>query len=891
MRAIAWRLVEWQLRHLPEARRITTLGDLQEDFARRRPAEGPMRAALWLLSESRSVAAAYRNAGRTTTLEPARTPRMNLDEIRLAVRRLRKRPAASLASIVTLACGIGASAATYSLISSVLLRPLPVAEPDRLVEVGSIYMTRGGTVARIATGQGYPVFVGLRDSGAFAQVAAGGQETRLVIEGGQAQQRNIYFASWNFFDVLGARMALGPGFAATHDRRDVPLATVVSHRYWQRVLNADAAVIGRTITIANVPATIVGVASERFRGLNLATAPDLYLPLETIRAVSNPNLNYFGEPVQGGMSSPFFWLTVVGRLSPGATPAGTLAHVNALPAAVKGEARLVLTPLNTAAIPEGARVGMAQFARLLSATVVLLLLIAGLTVGMLLLIRTEARQNEFGMCLALGASRGRLAAGVAIEGALLALAGAAAAGPVAWSLFRGLGAFQLPGRVDIELLDLRLDMPVFLAATGGAVAVTVLIGIVAAVFGFTASVADVLRARPGSALHPSRRRTRSILVAAQVAITLVLLAGAGLFTRSLIAALQLNPGFDPGRVVTGSIELTAYGYTTPRATAFFEDVLDRLGHNPATTAVALMRMRFSMGGQMTIDGQRRRPPSTVTGIAVDARYFRTMGMRILAGRDFSPVDTPGSPLVIVVSESFGRWIANGGDPVGHAVTEVTGRAGQPFPVAEVIGVVSDVVTNVAALEPLAIYYSIAQQPLSRNGTLVMRAASDADVAAREARNAIRAVDPGVTPPLMTTLQEQIGRQMRPQRFGALVLGVLGGIAALLTILGAYMLAESMADMRRREMGIRAALGATRSTLGRLLLLQTARLVGVGLLIGLGMAWLGASTIRAFLFQVQPFDPTTLVGVSATILGLALVVSLGPALAATRQDLARVLREE
>jgi predicted permease len=645
------------------------------------------------------------------------------------------------------------------------------------------------------------------------------------------------------------------------------------------VLAGDPAVIGRTITVANLPATIVGVASPRFRGLSLATAPDLFLPLERVYLAGDRSESAFSAPV-----------SIIGRLKPGVTPDATLAHLNALPTSVRGEDALVLTPLGTAAIPERARAGMAQFARLLSMTVGLLLLIAGLTVGMLLLIRTEARQNEFAMCLALGASRRRLTLGVAIEGALLSLVGATAAVPVAWALFHGLGAFQLPGRVDIELLDLRPDVPVFLAAAAAASAVTLLIALVAGVFGFPASINDALRTRAGGAVQPSRCRTRALLVAAQVAITLVLLAGAGLFTRSLIAALDLNPGFDPGRLVTGSIDLAPHGYEPPRASAFFDDVLDRLTHSPAIASVALMRPRFSSAAQMTIDGQPRRPPSTIAGLVVDDRYFRAMGMRVLAGRDFSPVDTAGTPLVIIVSESFGRWIANGRDPVGHTVTD-SRRVGQPAAVAEVIGVVPDVVTDVTALEPLAIHYSMAQQPPARGATLVVRAASDADVAVRHARNAIRASDPAVTLPLMTTLQDQIGRQMRPQRFGALVLAVLGGIAALLTILGAYMIAESIADMRRREMGIRAALGATRPALGRLLLMQTLRLVGIGLLIGLGLAWLGAGTIRGFLFQVQPFDPTTLIGVSATILGLALVVSLGPALAATRQDLARVLRED
>ena len=881
MRSLLWRFVEWRLgRRLSDAQLVTTLGDLEEDFAQRRRAVGLIRATVWLLLESRSVAVAYCRPGGTTDPERRGSVlRMNLEESRLAARRLLKRPFASLGSIVTLACGIGASAATYSLISSVLLRPLPVADADRLVEVDALYMSRRGPATQIATNHAPPLFIGLRNSGAFVQLAAGAQEPRLVIESGQAQRRNIYFASRNFFETLGVPMAAGPGFAAAPDRRDAPLTVVLSYRYWQRVFHGDPAVIGRSITIANAPATIVGAASERFRGLSLATAPDLYLPLEDVYAPGSSNEIAFSAPV-----------SLFGRLKPDATPEGTLAHLNSLPASVRGEDTLVLTPLNTAALPERARAGMAQFARLLSVTVGLLLLIAGLTVGMLLLIRTEARQHEFAMCLALGASRRRVALGVAMEGALLSLLGAGAAVPVAWALFHGLGGFQLPGRVDIELLDLHLDIRVILACAGCAAAVTSLIAVAAGAFGFTASITDALRTRACGALQPSRRRTRSMLVAAQVAITLVLLAGAGLFTRSLIAALELNPAFDPEWLVTAPVDLASYGYTPPHAAAFFGDLSERLERNPAIASVAYMRQRFSTAAQMTIDGQLRRPPSTIAGVAVDDHYFRTVGMRVLAGRDFSAVDTPGSPLVIIVSESLGRWLANGGDPVGHRVTD-SRRAGQAAPIAEVIGVVSDVITDVSELEPLAIYYSMAQQPPSRNATLVMRAASDVTAAMREARDAIRSIDPAVTPPAMTTLQEQIGRQMNPQSFGALVLGVLGGIAALLTILGAYMLAESMANLRRREMGIRAALGATQTALGGLLLWQTVRLVGFGLLIGLAVAWLGASTIRAFLFQVTPLDPATLIGVSATILGLALVVSVRPALGATRLDLARLLRDE
>ena len=426
----------------------------------------------------------------------------------------------------------------------------------------------------------------------------------------------------------------------------------------------------------------------------------------------------------------------------------------------------------------------------------------------------------------------------------------------------------------------------------GDIAVTLLIAIVAGHFWLHRECWRRASRPRGSRGEPSAP-TDSIhfLVAAQVAITLVLLAGAGLFARSLVSALQLNPGFDPDRLVTGSIELTWYGYTPERATAFFETLRQRLTTNPTIASFALTQTRGSMRGRITIDGQPREMSSLVEYTAVDERFFATMGMRILVGRDFSPSDTLDAPLVIIVSESFGRMLAGRGDPVGHRVTEISGRAGQPFAVAEVIGVVPDIVTNVASLEPLAIYYALPQRPGVGSRTMVIRAASDAAVAVRDARSAIREIDPAVNPAAMLTLQERIGRQMGPQQFGAAVLGVLGGIAVLLTILGAYVLAESIAAIRRREVGIRAALGATRSALGVQLLWQTVRLVGVGLLMGLGLAWLGAGTIRAFLFQVQPFDPTTLVGVSATILALALAVSLKPAIAAARMDVARILREE
>jgi len=285
-----------------------------------------------------------------------------------------------------------------------------------------------------------------------------------------------------------------------------------------------------------------------------------------------------------------------------------------------------------------------------------------------------------------------------------------------------------------------------------------------------------------------------------------------------------------------------------------------------------------------VNGVKKQFPTTVWYVGVDARHFATMGTRMTAGRDFTADDRSGAPRVAIVSESFGRMLADGANPLGHFITTSDGRM-------EVVGVVSDVVTNVTVLDPPVIYMPLAQGRPSVRRTLTVRAAGDIDDVRRGIAGAIREIDGGVVPPTLLTLEDQIANQMSAQRFGATVLGALGIIAVLLTLLGTYVLAESMAQVRAREMGIRAALGAKRWQLGAIVLAETGRLVGLGLVAGFALAWLGANTIRAFLFQVQPFDAPTLVGVCVLILALAAAVTLRPALRAARVDLASVLRDQ
>jgi predicted permease len=812
-----------------------------------------------------------------------------MDEMRLALRRLKHRPAATAASIVTLASAIAAAAVTWSLLARVLLHPLPLPDAGRIFVVESRPASSRFPLMR-RDGFVYPVFPAVRDSGIFEQVAAEWSPASVLLAGTTSPPSQVVtaFATYNYFDVLGVGIRAGRSFTPDDDRRGAAPVAILTDAYWSRVFDRDPAAIGRTMTIAGKPVTIVGVAAAPFHGLGLGRPPDLYLPLHTIAAVDSPITNYFAEAAHP--SSPTSGTRLIARLRPGGTTADARARLAGVSVPAAGAIDVDLTPVQTAAVPFGLRAALSQFARLLAITVGLLLLIGCATVGMLLLVRTEARRDELALCVALGASRARLAAGIACEGILLSAAGACASIPMAAWLFGGAHSFQLPGGIDIARLDLHLDVTTLVAAAVAAFAAGLVISGIAAVFGYVADARNSLRSRSGATARVTGRRARAVLLGGQVAVSLVLVAGATLFARSLAAALNLNSGLDTGQLVTTTLSLGPYGYDKLRTAGFFEDVARTLEGNPAIASLAYNVDQGGMGGKLVVDGEPRGFASMVRFVAVDESYFRTLGIGLAGGRDFSKSDGPGAPLVTIVSRSFARALAGGADALGHRITMPYFRAGQPADVMEVVGIVDDLVSDVSILEPLTMYFPMRQAEATTYRSIAARAADRTDAAERELSSAIKHAGPGVAQPAFATLEDLIVRQMAPQRFGAVVLGALGTISLLLTLLGTYVLAESMAVMRMREMGIRAALGATRRQLGAAILEESGLLVGAGLLAGLVLAWAGAGTIRAFLFQVQPLDTPTLASVATLILVLAAVVSLRPAIRAARVDLASVLRE-
>jgi putative ABC transport system permease protein len=453
----------------------------------------------------------------------------------------------------------------------------------------------------------------------------------------------------------------------------------------------------------------------------------------------------------------------------------------------------------------------------------------------------------------------------------------------AW-LIAGLRSFQLPGRVRLDDLTLGVDTSVLAASIVIAIVATLVISLVAGVFGFSANVADALRTQAGSTPALRRRWTRAGLVTTQVAVALVLVAGAALFGRSLAAALSLNSSLETERIITGSVNPGRHGYTPGRATAFFDELMTRLRVSSAIESASYSQYvgGMSANGQIEVDGEAQHPPSTVSFYRVDSRYFATIGLPLIEGRMAGEQEQDA----IVVSESLGRLIARGASPVGHRLAESPGR-----PQKIVVGVVPDHITNVTVLEPLVLYAPLALESARSSISLTLRASLDAGAARSALHDLIRQIDPAVLPGPMSTLQEQISRQMGPQQLGASVLGALGGMALLLTVLGSYVLAESMAHARRRELGVRSALGATRSQLGGLILRDTLKLVVAGLVVGIGLAWLLAGLIRGFLFGIEPLDVPTLTAAATAILAVTIGVTLKPAITAARQNLARTLRED
>ena len=798
----------------------------------------------------------------------------------LSLRGLRRAPGFAAAALLTLALGIGAATAIFSVAYGVLLRPLPFREADRLVEV-SVDLAGTGTAYGSLSAPEYVDLV--RDAPAFAGLAAWRTVDRTLGGDGRPERIRVTSATASFFDVFGMRAALGRAFGAAEDGPDAQPVLVLSDALWRRRFGADPAVLGRSVQLDGVTRTVVGVLPPAMRvadaeafvplGLDPARLPGRGAHFLSVTGRLRAEITI--EQARAAMAA--FATRLVRENPDGYRSGGITATARPLREAWYGDARPIMTAL--------------------LATVGLLLLLAAVNVANLLLVRAEARQREMGLRVALGARRGRLVRQLLTESLLLAALGAVVGVPLAALGVRALLAIN-PGVVPAGA-GVALDGGV-LAAVIAAVSVAALVaGVAPALHAGATDVRAVIAS--GSAAGGRRGgRLRAALVATEVALAAVMLVGAGLVGRSFRNLLSVDPGFRADGALVMDVVLPRVRYdTTTKILGFYDGALARMRALPGVR-VAALTVSLPLGGrliQWSLEPEGRGPdaPELVTPFLSTgtADVFPALGITILRGRGFTPSDGERSAPVMVVSEALARAYWPGEDPVGKRVR----LSGEEQSWMTVVGVARDVRPEALSEAPKPIYYLLNTQFAAMTGiadasaTFVLRTAGDPAALTNAARDVVRELDPELAVDDVRTLESVVRESVARPRFAAAVLGGFGLSALVLAVVGVYGVLSYTITRRRREMAVRLALGAPPASVRRLVVGSGLRLAGAGVAVGLVAAVAGARVLTTLLYEMTPTDPLTLATVGVTLLAAAAAASWLPARRATRVSSAEVLRGE
>jgi predicted permease len=819
-----------------------------------------------------------------------RVPGQNL---RYAIRTLGRNPGFAFLAVLTLGLGIGANVAIFSAVDAVLFRPLGVTDPDSVVR---IYATDEEGVDLSNTS--YPVFTDYRDGAtAFAGMAAFNDADPFhVSTGGKPERVTGALVSGTYFELLGAHAAHGRLLTAADDR--VPGAhpvAVVSDRFWRTRLGGDPAAVGSTLQVNGHPFTVVGVAAPGYTGVNLDSLPDVWVPIAMVdRALPE----FADEKVLSSRS--LSWLEVVARLKPGVSLARAQSELDTIAkrraAGQKGDmqdpmARVL--PASDFAVGPAARNEARRLSWLLFGMAGLVLLIASADAAGLLLLRAERRRREIGVRLALGASRGQIARQRLVESALLAGLGAGAGVLFAVWAAELLGAavppeFALPMGAATAVLDTRALA--FAAAAAGVCALVA--GFAPA---FSSGRLDVLASIKGTAVPAEATGfgLRDGLVAGQIALTALLLVGAGLTARTLAKEAAVNPGFAADGRIEASLDLSRQGYDRKRGRAFLEELLVRARSLPGVRTAAFARTTpvQSAGMRTTIetDGYTPAPgenPAADLNI-VSPGFFDALGARLIAGRDFDARDTEEGAAVAIVSEEMARRYWPGvSNPVGRRIMNL----GPPGVGGEVVGIVSDVRYRSLRRAPDPTVYVPMSQFYTPRMTVLLEA-PNADGLRKPLAEAVSALDAGLPLFHVRTLEEKLGLSLGQGRLLAWLVGTFAGLALLLSATGLYGVVSYATQARTREFSIRIALGAPAGSLRRLVLSRGARLALLGIAAGLAAAAAASRLADRLLYGVSPLDPWSFLA-AAGILGAAvLAASALPAERAARVDPMAALKSE
>ena len=838
-----------------------------------------------------------------------------LQDLRYALRVLTKSPAFTLVSVLSLALGIGVNATVFGFVNAVMLRPLPLPRNDELVRIQDDNLPAYSDY--LAFNERAQVFRGL---------AAYDFDSYPLTAGDSPARTDVALVSGNYFDVLGVRPALGRTFSADEDRQTGASAVaVISHGLWQGRFGADPAVVGKTFLLRRVPFTVIGVAPREFKGVSLSSRHDLWIPFAS-EALLRPEENRLKHPDS-------YQVHVIGRLRPGVSLAEAQAAVEVVAAQQDQVQKVRLftdapeeQPATPRTVSRATAVEMGTHDRQQSwlgvaavlAVVGLVLLAACANVANLLLGRAAGRRREIAVRLALGASRGRIVRQLLTESVVLSVLGAVAglllsrwAGDLLLSLLRQ----NSPAEVSSVTLDLSLDWRMLLYASLLAVLTAVAFGLVPALQASKSDVVTDLKTETTARGRGRRRLTfRNALVITQVAISTLLLIPAGLLLRSVRLAETSGYGFAVSERYVADVDLQALDYDERRRRLVGEQLLEKVRELPGVRSATVSHIVPLAGGTMviTLEIEGEAPgqqadvftengasvhaldqPGSLYLNAVDTRYFETMGIPLVAGRDFDERDDASAPDVVVVNETLARRLAPGGQALGRRLVERDPATGRPKP-SEVVGVVRDSKYIWPSERPRYFAY----RPVRQFGQdefgashLIVHAAGDPATISNGVRAAAKAVDPDLPVGGVTRLGELIEGHVGETKLVIWVSAAVGALALLLAAVGLYgVMAYSVAG-RTKEIGIRMALGAGRGRVRRMVLAEGLALAAAGTLVGLLVSAACMRLMRSLLYGVSDTDPLVYAAVALFLTAVALLACYVPARRATKVDPMVALRYE
>ena len=811
-----------------------------------------------------------------------------LSDCRFGARLLLKSPVTSIAAILSLALGIGGTTTMFSAVDAVLLRPLPFADPERLVMIGATAPTvrapsptrRGGAVSPAD-------YLEYRNGASFEGLAAVSVNPVRLTGDGMPEQARAAQVSGNFFTVLGVNAIAGRVFVPADDAPGRPAQAVVSESLWKRRYGAAANLIGRTVTVSDQPVEVVGIAPAEFR---FEDAVDIWL-------LGDRGLPRFTSIQNLAQNRDVHILTVVGRLRHGVSLPEAQAEIDTIaarvarqyPATNKGWGA-ALDPLHAALVGHTQRMLV-----LLLAAVGLMLLIASVNVANLMLVRMKAREVELAMRSALGASPGRVVRQILAESTVLAACGGALG--IALAVWGVKALVQLAPEGLPRLGEVGVD---------GRIVVFALCVTAAVAFGFglwpawRASRSTLTAAIQGSVRSTSRRgsrRSQMLLVSSQLTIAQVLLVAAGLLVASFVHLTSLDPGFDPRDLVAVDVSLPGSRYRDAAARIrFHEEVLERVSAAPGVRSAAMAMqapMRPAITRGVWIEGRPAPPPgeSNLTAfLTVSEQYFETTGIRLLRGRGFTRDDSLRSPDVVIINEAFARQYFSGEDPVGRRIAY--GARSDDHYWRTVVGLAADTREQFGD-PPRPTTYAPYRQGLDpfTFAAYLVRSSLPAAAVGQTIQRAVSASDPNQPISRLRPVAADMQASVATQRFTMLVATLFAGLALVLAAVGTFGVMSHVVRDRAREIGVRMALGATRRSIVGLVLGEAGTVVLASTIVGLIAAAALGRYIETLLFEVTPGDPSTLAASGAALTAAALLASYVPVRRMLAQNPLRSLRDE